>query len=177
VLKVRYDVDDASLRDTFLRTFFFGALDGLRPDATGRWGRMTAQQMVEHLAWAFECSTGRVVVECGTPADQVERMKRFLHHNRPSPPDFMNPALREGLPPLRHADLADARRALLVEVDRFLEHQRTHHDAVRMHPVFGPIGMEEWSRTHFKHGCHHLQQFGLIEVEPPAGGAMKGETR
>ena len=32
-------------------------------------------------------------------------------------------------------------------------------------PRFRVIGVEEWSRTHFKHGCHHLMQFGLIEVD------------
>jgi hypothetical protein len=31
-------------------------------------------------------------------------------------------------------------------------------------PVFGPIGYEEWHRTHYKHMHHHLLQFGLIEL-------------
>jgi hypothetical protein len=57
MLKIRFDVDDFSLRDTFLRTFFFGALDGLRPETPALWGHMTAQQMVEHLMWTFEVST------------------------------------------------------------------------------------------------------------------------
>ena len=34
-----------------------------------------------------------------------------------------------------------------------------------MHPIFGPISLEEWGRTHYKHGVHHLLQFGLLEVE------------
>ncbi len=97
-MKVVFDVDDASLRDTFLRTFFFGALDGLRPETPALWGRMTAQQMVEHLVWTFEVSTGRVVLECPYPEDQRERMKPFLYHNRPTPHKFMNPALRDGVP-------------------------------------------------------------------------------
>ena len=167
MMKVRYDVDDFTLRDTFLRTFYFGALDGLTLEHRPRWGRMTPQQMVEHLAWTFEVSTGQAQVACPTPPDQIERMKRFLYHNRPSPPEFMNPALTAGLPPLRHPDLRQARAGLLAEIDRFLTHQRTHPTALHVHPIFGPIDPEEWSRTHFKHGCHHLQQFGLIEVEPP----------
>jgi oxepin-CoA hydrolase/3-oxo-5,6-dehydrosuberyl-CoA semialdehyde dehydrogenase len=164
--KVIFDVDDASLRDTFLRTFFFGALDALRPETPALWGRLTAQQMVEHLIWTFEVSTGRVVLECPYPEDQRERMKPFLYHNRPTPHEFMNPALRDGLPQLRSPDLRAARMALMTEVDRFLEHARTRPDSRHTHPIFGPVGVEEWSRTHFKHGCHHLQQFGLIEVEP-----------
>jgi oxepin-CoA hydrolase/3-oxo-5,6-dehydrosuberyl-CoA semialdehyde dehydrogenase len=165
VTKVVFDVDDSSLRDTFLRTFFFGALDGLRPETPALWGRMTAQQMVEHLVWTFEVSTGRVVLECPYAEDQRERMKPFLYHNRPTPHEFMNPALRDGLPPLRSPDLSAARTALMTEVDRFLEHARTRPDSRHTHPIFGPISVEDWSRTHFKHGCHHLLQFGLIEVQ------------
>jgi oxepin-CoA hydrolase/3-oxo-5,6-dehydrosuberyl-CoA semialdehyde dehydrogenase len=166
LLTVRFDVDDSSLRDTFLRTFFFGALDALRPDTRALWGAMTAQQMLEHLLWTFEVSTGRVTLECPYPEDERDRLKRFLYHNRPTPHEFMNPALRDGLPALRHPDLQSATAALMTEVDRFIEHSRTRPDSRHMHPIFGPVGVEEWSRTHFKHGCHHLLQFGLIEVEP-----------
>ena len=95
---------------------------------------MTAQQMVEHLAWTFEVSTGRAQVECPTPPDQIERMKRFLYQNRPTPQGFANPALREGLPALRHPDLRQARAALQAEVDRFIEHQRTRPTAIHVHP-------------------------------------------
>jgi hypothetical protein len=34
--------------------------------------------------------------------------------------------------------------------------------------VFGPIGVEEWSRTHYKHGHYHLLQFDLIQGELPS---------
>jgi hypothetical protein len=132
MLTVVFDVDDFSLRDTFLRTFYFGALDALTPEHRPLWGLMTPQQMVEHLAWTFEVSTGKALLDCPTPPDQIERMKRFLYSKRPSPHDYMNPALGGGRPP---------------------------------HPIFGPIGPDEWSRTHFKHGCHHLLQFGLIDVQ------------
>jgi oxepin-CoA hydrolase/3-oxo-5,6-dehydrosuberyl-CoA semialdehyde dehydrogenase len=165
MLTVVFDVGDFSLRDTFLRTFFFGALDALTPEHRPLWGRMSPQQMVEHLAWTFEVSTGQTLLDCPTPPDQIERMKRFLYSNRPSPQEYMNPALTEGLPPLRQPDLRAARAWLLAEIDRFLTHQRTHPTALHTHPIFGPIGPEEWSRTHFKHGCHHLLQFGLIEID------------
>ena len=168
MITIRFDVDDFSLRDTFLRTFFFGALDGLRPETPALWGHMTAQQMVEHLMWTFEVSTGRVLLECPYPEDQREKMKPFLRHNRPTPREFMNPALREGLPALRHPDLKSATAALMLEVDRFIEYSRTRPDSRHTHPIFGPIDPEGWSRTHFKHGCHHLQQSGLVEIEPPA---------
>jgi len=162
---IRFDVNDPDLRETFLGQLFLDALVALRDDTPPRWGRMTAQQMIEHLAWGFELSTGRAEVECPIPEAKRERMKAFLYDNRPSPHDFVNPALAGGLPPLRYAGLAEAKAALRVEVDRFLDHVRANPGAAHTHPVFGPIGVEEWSRTHFKHAHHHLLQFGLLDEE------------
>jgi oxepin-CoA hydrolase/3-oxo-5,6-dehydrosuberyl-CoA semialdehyde dehydrogenase len=160
---VPFDVNDALLRDEFLAGAVLDALDSLAADTPPRWGRMSAQQMVEHLAWAFELSTGRGAVECAGTAEEQVRYKKFLYSNRPSPPEFMNPALADGLPPLRHADLAHAIAALRREMERFNEHLRAAPSERYMHPIFGLIGMDEWSRTHFKHCYHHLVQFGLLE--------------
>ena len=124
---------------------------------------MTAQQMVEHLAWVFEISTGRARVECPVPEEKRERYKPFLYSNMPTPRAFVNTALVDGLPPLRHASLADAIEALRAEVRHFLDHAAEAPDARFAHPVFGPIAAEEWSRSHFKHARHHLLQFRLID--------------
>ena len=141
---IRFDVNDPDLQGSFLGQLFLDALAALRDDTPPRWGKMTAQQMVEHLMWGFELSTGQAQVECPIPEERRVRMKGFLYHNRPSPHDFMNPALAGGLPPLRYARLAEAKAALRVEVDRFLDHLRANTGAVHTHPVFGPIGVEEW---------------------------------
>ena len=157
------DVNDEKLRDTFFRTMLFDALAELESDSRPGWGKMTAQQMVEHLAWAFELSTGQAYVDCFVPEAQREKLKAFLYDNRPTPHEFMNPVLAAGLPPLRHVDLAAAKEGLLAEVARFAQQYIADPAPVRMHPVFGPIGMEEWARAHFKHTYHHLLQFGLLD--------------
>jgi hypothetical protein len=74
----------------------------------------------------------------------------------------MNPALTSGLPALRYATLSDARAALGRELARFLDGPRSGEPR-HTHPIFGPIGYDEWHRMHYKHIHHHLQQFGLIE--------------
>jgi hypothetical protein len=164
VIRRRFDVNDAALREEFLRADVPAALVELRADAPPRWGRMAAAQMVEHLLWAFELSTGRGRVECGVSPEDLARMRRFLYSNRPTPQDFMNPLLVSGLPPLRFADVAAAKEALGREIAAFLagasEPQRTF-----VHPIFGALAYEEWHRTHYKHAHHHLAQFGLVEAE------------
>jgi len=162
---IHFDLNDHELRDTFFLKMLCDALGPLRDDARSGWGKMTAQQMVEHLTWAFELSTGKAHVNCPVPEAQRERLKAFLYDNRPTPHEFMNPVLTAGLPPLRHVGLAEAKAALRVEVDRFVRQFRATPDAVQIHPVFGPIGMEEWARSHFKHAYHHLLQFGLVGGE------------
>lgn len=49
-----FDVNNSELRQVFLRDGIPAALLALRDDTLPRWGRMTAQQMVEHLAWSYE---------------------------------------------------------------------------------------------------------------------------
>lgn len=165
MITIRFDVNDSGLRDKFLRYLLLNALAPLSEDEMPRWGRMTPQQMVEHLVWAFELSTGQEHSDCPFSVPERERAMAFLYDDRPSPREFMNPALVAGIPPLRYASLVDAKIALGVEVRRFLQQLTTTPDGMYTHQVFGPIGVEEWSRTHFKHGYHHLLQFGLLEEE------------
>ena len=165
-MKVRFDVNDPAVRTAFLQTGLAGALASLRFDDAPRWGRMSAQQMVEHLLWTFEVSTGRIAVACPVALEKRERLKQFLYDNRPTPAEFMNPLLREGLPALRFAGLPEAMAALGQEVEAFLARPGSDPDSLYAHPLFGPLGFEDWSRSHFKHGCHHLLQFRLVEVAP-----------
>jgi oxepin-CoA hydrolase/3-oxo-5,6-dehydrosuberyl-CoA semialdehyde dehydrogenase len=162
MIVVRFDVNDAGLRDAFLRETALSSIRNLDEAAAPLWGRMSAQQMIEHLLWAVELSNGRVHTECLVPDAELPRMKRFLYSNRPGPRDFPNPALAGGLPPLRHGSLADATADFRCELERFLS---AHRDPDRLftHPIFGTLNHEEWHRTHYKHLHHHLQQFGLIE--------------
>ena len=162
-MMIPFDVNDAAARDRFLRRDFGEALTRLQAGARPRWGAMTAQQMVEHMAWICEVSTGRATVECPVPEEKRERYKAFLHNNTPMMREFRNPALAGGLPPLRHPGLPEARAAFAAEVGHFLEDQRAAQSGLHVHPVFGPLTVEEWSRAHFKHAYHHLLQFQLIE--------------
>ena len=142
------------------------ALAPLRADTQARWGRMRAQQMVEHLEWTFACSNGTRSVDCYIPEEHRPKYLTFLAHDRPTPQGFENPALVSGLPALAHVDLATAAAALRREVDRYLALSGSAPSVLRTHPLFGPIDAEQWSRTHYKHVRHHFTQFGLYPDEP-----------
>lgn len=165
MIVVPLNVEDAVLRKTFLTVTMHQALGELKADAQPAWGKMSAQQMVEHLLWSLRGSTGALEFPVATPAHLVERAKRFLAHDRQTPHDFMNPMLVDGLPPLEYPDLAGAVVAVRTETLRFFAMWEQDPGAVRNHPIFGPLVPEEWERSHFKHVHHHLQQFGVIGVQ------------
>lgn len=165
MVAIRFDVNDAALRESFLRDEVLQAIDQLNEASVAHWGRMSAQQMIEHLVWALELSTGEAQTECLVPTAELPRMKQFLYSNRPTRREFMNPALTSGLPALRYATIDEAKAALRRELESFLDSPGSS-ERPHTHPIFGPIGYDEWHRMHYKHIQHHLLQFGLITSEP-----------
>ncbi len=162
MIAIPFDVNDEKLRKRFFDKLFGDCIAGLAENTQPIWGKMAPQHMIEHLVWAFECSSGILEVSCHTPANLLERAKRFLYNNQPTPQDFKNPLLGETPPPFRLPSFADAKDALLKEVARFVNHFWEQPNAIHVHPIFGPLGAEEWQRSQFKHCYHHLLQFGLI---------------
>ena len=160
---IPFDVNDKKLRETFFNQIIADSMSCLSGQTSPLWGRMTSQHMIEHLVWAFECSTGKLELPCRTPENLIERLKRILYDQRPMPHDFRNPLLGENPPPYRFSNLTDAKTALFSEITRFVKHFQIQSNAVHVHPIFGPLGAEEWHRAQFKHCYHHLQQFGLID--------------
>jgi hypothetical protein len=165
--EIPFDVNNEKLRETFFDLIFPDCISRLAETAPPLWGKMTAQHIIEHLLWAFECSTGTIDLPCSTPENLLDRAKRFLHDNRQTPHSFRNPLLGENPPPFRFTNFADAKAALRNEVNRFEDHFRQQPNATHVHPIFGPLGAEEWQRSHFKHCYHHMQQFGLIGESGP----------
>ncbi len=156
------DVNNNRTRRDFLEFTLPSTMEGLSEQTRPLWGKMTAQNMVEHLIWTFELSTGKSQVDYTRPDNLTERARRFLYDNRPTPQLFKNPLLGENAPPLRFESLADSKIVLHKELNRFFNHFLANQTAIHNHPIFGPLGAEDWERTQYKHCYHHLLQFGLI---------------
>ena len=163
MMTIPFDVNDETLRKKFFDHLFNECISNLDKNTPHVWGNMTPQHMIEHLVWAFECSTGILELPCRTPENILERAKRFLYDARPTPHEFKNPLLGENPLPFRFSSFMEAKDALRKATDRFIIHFREQPGAIHVHPVFGPLGAEEWHRTQFKHCYHHLLQFGLID--------------
>jgi len=158
-----FNVNDFDLRQKFLEKHFLNAVSGISKDAKALWGNMNAQEMVEHLLWSFEISNGTIKIICKVPGNLLERMKKFLYHNNTTPYNFKNPSLGEVPPPLRFPGIPETITVLEEELKKFLENFIKDPKGIYVHPIFGPITLEEWHRSHFKHCYHHLLQFELIK--------------
>jgi oxepin-CoA hydrolase/3-oxo-5,6-dehydrosuberyl-CoA semialdehyde dehydrogenase len=166
--QIPFDVNDEKTRRYFLNHTLREVIKELTEQSRPLWGRMTAQQMVEHLTWSFELSNGKIKITCSLPQDQLEKRKKFLYNDRPTPREVPNPELVNGLPPDQFTNLEDTRRRFGEELVAFLKYSAVYPSAIHEHPIFGNLNMEEWERAHYKHAFHHMLQFGLIpDAEPP----------
>jgi hypothetical protein len=136
-------------------------LAALRPGTPARWGRMSAHQMVCHLADALRMALGErpTALLLNRPVRAVMRWAGLyvpLPFPRSAPTLPVLDQQREGTRP---GDFEADRAELLSLLDRF--RAAGPGLAGNAHPLFGPLTEREWLRWAEKHTDHHLRQFGL----------------
>lgn len=162
VLKITYDVNDPDLRRRFFNKILPEAIDTLNENDEPKWGKMSAQHMIEHLFFTFRVSTNLQDVECHTPEGKLAKLQAFLNTNRPMPKGYINPVTGKELPNLQFSKFETAKEKLKNEVHFFLTYYKQNPNATQVNPTFGELDAEQWQKFHFKHCFHHLSQFGLI---------------
>jgi len=132
----------------------------VRPDAARRWGRMSAPQMVCHLADAFRMALRHKAVALSTiplPRAILRWVVLYAPLRWPSgiatSPEIDQTA--GGTPPAEFA-------ADVVQVEVLMEAviaQAKTFDG-QWHPVLGRMSTADWLRWGYLHTDHHLRQFG-----------------
>lgn len=148
-----------SLANAGDRAGIHARLQDLRPDSPRRWGRMSAHQMICHLADTFRFALGDIEVRpaAGT-LQRIVFKPMALWVPLPWPKGVpTRPEMDQmigGTPPDRFERDADE---VLTLMDRFCSHDRF----TAAHPIFGPMTQREWMRWAWLHMDHHLRQFGV----------------
>ena len=145
----------------FISSGFVTLLKTLPADATMKWGKMNAQQMVEHISGFFRVSTNKLHFPLVTPVDQLPKFKEFLRSDKEFRENTKAPVLPEEPLPVQFASYEDAVNDLEKEIQDFLHQFNNNAGLTTQHPVFGDLDFEEWVLLHYKHVVHHLKQFGL----------------
>jgi hypothetical protein len=135
-------------------------LRGVRPESAARWGRMSAHEMICHLADGCRMATGRKPVSAAptgwVPRRLVKWTALYLPLRWPAG-IATRPETDQHCDGTRPADFAADVRAL----ERLLHEIADHPDALdRPHPVFGRMSRAAWLRWAYLHADHHLRQFG-----------------
>ena len=153
---------------SFLKNDLISLLKKLHGDEKGKWGKMNAQQMTEHLAGFFKVSTNKIHFPLTTPPEHLPRYKEFLMSDKEFRENTKAPVLPEEPLPLQYATMQEALDDLTKSVDDFFAFFKDDPSRTTLHPAFGELNFNEWVQLHHKHVTHHLKQFGLIKNNIPA---------
>ncbi len=155
--------------ERFLKSELPSLLANLHADTPAKWGKMTAQHMVEHLSGTVIISNGKFAWPGGADGTEWGRQHRaemFAPGYDSYPHHVVAPGVPETPAALRFPDIETAKGKFLAEIDRFFDHFSKNPEARPVHPVFGPLEFSEWKTAHMVHFRHHFKQFGLIPDSP-----------
>lgn len=128
----------------------------LMPDRKAAWGKMSAPQMVCHLADALKMAMGDLPVATKNTPLRHPPLKQLIVYWAPWPKGVPTaPELLVRPPRDWQADVSDLKSL----VDRFAS-RRGARDWPE-HPAFGRLSERAWGVLVYRHMDHHLRQFGV----------------
>ena len=151
-----------SVKQNFLQRDFIPLSEKINSTTKPLWGKMNAQQMLEHVSGFFRLSTDKLHMPLVTAPEHLPKFKEFLMSEKEFRENTRSPVLPEDPFPVRTKDISDARKELEKEVKDFFDFFRDDPEKKTLHPVFGDLNFSEWVLLHYKHVKHHLKQFGVI---------------
>ena len=131
----------------------------LEAKAPALWGKMDAQQMVEHLNWVLEISNGTLDVGIRTPEKYIEKSQAFLISEDPMPRGFVSKFIPEDPISHKNVDLKSAIAEFLNSTEKHQKYWPEKDAKNRNHFVFGSLNKAMWDCVHNKHITHHFILF------------------
>src|SRR3954452_10773452 len=134
-------------------------LAALTPETPRRWGTMTADEMLCHLADSFRATLGERPASSATTWASRTIMKWVaLHTPLPWPKGLpTRPEVNPKKLGTRPIEFERDRQAVVDLIRRFVAKGVTYD----RHPTFGAMSNSEWLVWAYRHLDHHLRQFGL----------------
>ncbi|MBK7885041.1 MAG: DUF1569 domain-containing protein [Chitinophagaceae bacterium] len=153
---------DKTAKLNFIQNELITLLSQLVAGKSSNWGKMNAQQMVEHLSDFFRVSTKKISFPLVTPAEHLPKYKEFLLSDKMFRENTKAPMLPDEPFALKELSMQQAIEKLQEEINSFIAFfESANPGTTSQHPVFGDLNYEEWILLHYKHVVHHARQFGL----------------
>ena len=147
-----------TIDESRVRASLISRVERLTPSTGAKWGKMTCQQMLVHVADAMERVTRgeRFTGDEGSPARLIKfiALKTSLAWPRglPSGGDPASTTVEE-------SRFEDDRARTIAALEAMAAADGSSFTA--SHPAFGPMGTRDWLRWAQRHMDHHLKQFGV----------------
>ena len=138
----------------------------LDPSTSPQWGKMSVQQMIEHLGCeALTNANGRLKFDnIMTAPDHLVKMREFLMSEKPFKENTKNPLMGEEPSPLKYKTVQAAIGRLQQELIIFFEVYEKNPELIVRNPFFGDLNFEQNVQLLHKHALHHLRQFGVVPL-------------
>jgi len=132
----------------------------LKPDTDGKFGKMSASDMLSHLRKIFDTSNGDV----DAPDESIFVLRKvgvplMMAGLMPMVPGVLK--THSSYEPTDLDDFEAEKQSVLTAMDKFVEELEADPDLKRVIPLMGPMTLHQWSVMHALHTQHHLKQFRL----------------
>jgi len=144
----------------FLEREFIPTVQQINSSVEPRWGKMTVQQMVEHVSMIFKVSTNKIAFPATTAAEHLPKYREFLLSEKEFRENTKAPFLPSEPLATQCSTMQEALTDLEAEVNHFFSYFKDDPERKTLHPVFGQLNFAEWVQFHHKHVKHHMKQFG-----------------
>lgn len=152
-----------SERAAFLQHGLVPALNNLSRETPAQWGKMDAQQMVEHARDAFKNASGKIIIPLITQdPERLQKMREFLVSDKPFRENTNAPFMPETPRKHKYASMEEAIEKLEPEITDFFKAYEDDPNRQILNPVFGELNFEQQVLLLYKHMQHHLKQFGVV---------------
>jgi hypothetical protein len=147
-----------TLADPASKAYIAARIGTLTPRSPRRWGKMSVNQMLCHLADSYRSVIGERGVSPAKHWLPLPILKWFaLRVPLRWPPNMpTRPENEQGVGGTPPAEFESDRRELIAALERFCS---VPDSARSPHPLFGALTHEEWMIWGFLHADHHLRQF------------------
>lgn len=131
-------------------------IDRITDASKPRWGRMTADRMLAHVAESLKMALGTLSCKPAKLPIRFFPLKQLIIYVLPFPKGApTSPELLAGA----EVPVGD----LKPELQRLIGDLGTRRDQKTwpIHPAFGKLSGKAWGALMYKHADHHLRQFGV----------------
>ena len=147
----------------FLHSELTKIFSTLSAEQKGKWGKMNAQQMVEHMSYSVRVASGRHPEKTVYSPEITQKGYNFIMTEKPFRENTPNQLLPDEPPAVKNENMANAIAELQSEIDYFFKVYSENSGMRTINPFFGNLNFEEQVQLLHKHATHHARQFGLVE--------------